>query len=106
MKEETPQRPTRKVLIVSPHFAPVNAPDMQRARLALPYLRECGWEPVVLTVAPETIEGAVIDPLLEGTYPSDIRIVRVRGITPKLTRWTGTGNLWLRCGRQLRKAGE
>ena len=96
----------RKVLIVSPHFPPTNAPDMQRVRLALPHLRACGWEPVVLSVDPDFIEGGVRDALFELTYPGDIRIVRVRGIAPRLTRRLGFGGLWLRCGRALRKAGE
>ncbi|MCC6415185.1 MAG: hypothetical protein IT582_04675 [Opitutaceae bacterium] len=96
----------RRVLIVSPHFPPVNAPDMQRARIALPYLRQLGWEPVVLAVAPDLVEGAVIDPLLEQTYPSDIRVIRVRGISPKLTRRFGVGSLWWRCAHALRKAGD
>ncbi|AOS45735.1 hypothetical protein Verru16b_02822 [Lacunisphaera limnophila] len=96
----------KKVLIVSPHFAPTNAPDMQRVRLALPYLRACGWEPVVLAVAPESIEGGVMDPLLETTYPADVRIIRVRGLAPATTRRFGFGGLWLRCGRALRLAGE
>ena len=96
----------RKALIVSPHFPPINAPDMQRARLALPYLRANGWEPVVLAVAPDMIEGGVVEPILEATYPSDIRIVRVRGISPRATRWIGVGSLWLRCGSALRAAGE
>jgi hypothetical protein len=100
-----PQTP-RKVLIVSPHFPPINAPDMQRARLALPYLRANGWEPVVLAVEPEMVEGGVIEPLLEDTYPSDIRITRVRGIPPRATRRIGIGSLWLRCGSALRAAGE
>ena len=96
----------RRVLVVSPHFPPVNAPDMQRARLALPHLRALGWEPVVLAVAPELVEGAVIEPLLEQTYPADIRIVRVRGIPFRLTRRFGFGSLWWRCGRALRRAGD
>jgi hypothetical protein len=99
-------QPLRKVLIVSPHFPPINAPDMQRTRLALPYLRANGWEPVVLAIAPEMIEGGVVEPLLEDTYPSDIRVVRVRGIPPRATRWIGVGSLWLRCGSALRAAGE
>jgi hypothetical protein len=96
----------RKLLVVSPHFAPVNAPDMHRVRLALPWLRENGWEPVVLTVAPDMVEGGVRDPLLEQTYPDDIRVVRVRGFAPHLTRWARVGSLWLRCGRALRSAGD
>ena len=79
---------------------------MQRVRLALPYLRACGWEPVVLAVHPESIEGGVNDPLLEKTYPADIRVVRVRGLAPRFTRWAGVGSLWWRCGAALRKAGE
>lgn len=96
----------RRVLVVSPHFPPVNAADMQRARLALPHLRALGWEPVVLAVEPASVEGAVLDPLLAQTYPADIRVVRVRGISPRLTRPLGFGSLWWRCGRALRRAGD
>jgi hypothetical protein len=96
----------KKVLIVSPHFPPINAPDMQRVRLALPYLRGHGWEPTVLAVAPEFIEGGVCEPLLEATYPADVRVVRVGGLRPHFTRWAGIGRLWWRCGRALRRAGE
>ncbi len=96
----------RRILVVSPHFPPVNAPDMQRARMALPLLRSRGWDPVVLAVDPASVEGAVLDPLLEQTYPADIEVVRVRGVSPRLTRPFGLGSLWLRCGRALRRAGE
>jgi len=96
----------KKVLIVSPHFPPINAPDMQRVRLALPYLRAHGWEPTVLAVAPESVEGGVRDPLLEQTYPPDIRVVRVRGLSPRFTRWAGVGSLTWRCGAALRRAGD
>jgi len=97
---------SRRVLIVSPHFPPVNAPDMQRVRLSLPYFRAHGWEPVVLALDPAMVEGAVLDPLLLETYPADVRVIRVRGIPPRLTRWAGVGNLWWRCGRALTRAGE
>lgn len=96
----------RRVLIVSPHFPPVNAPDMQRARHLLPHLRGLGWEPVVLAVDPSCVEGAVLDPVLEQTYPADARVVRVRGIRPAVTRRLGFGSLWLRCGAALRRAGD
>lgn len=96
----------RRVLIVSPHFPPVNAPDMQRVRLALPHLRAHGWEPTVLAVSPDRVEGAVLDPLLEQTFPADIRVCRVGGISPRLTRKFKVGNLWWRCGRGLRVGGE
>ena len=96
----------KKVLIVSPHFPPVNAADMQRTRLALPYLRELGWEPTVLAVDPDSVEGAVIDAVLEKTYPDDIRVIRVHGLPSRYTRWLGIGSLWWRCGRALRLAGD
>lgn len=96
----------RRVLIVSPHFPPVNAPDMQRVRLALPHLRSLGWDPVVLAVEPASVEGGVREPILEETYPADIRVVRVTGLSPRFTRPFGFGSLWWRCGRALRKAGD
>jgi hypothetical protein len=96
----------KKVLIVSPHFPPVNAPDMQRARLALPYLRDLGWEATVLAVDPAGVEGAITEPLLEETYPAEIRVIRVKGIPPRWTRWAGVGSLWWRCGSALRRAGD
>jgi hypothetical protein len=96
----------RRVLIVSLHFPPINTPDMQRTRMALPYLRSFGWEPVVLAISPDLVEGGVREPLLEKSYPDDIEIVRVRGVPPWATRWAGVGSLWLRCGRAIRKAGD
>jgi hypothetical protein len=96
----------KKILIVSPHFPPVNAADMQRTRLALPYLRAMGWEATVLAVTPESVEGAVIDNLLLSTYPPDTEVIRVQGIPARLTRWAGIGSLWWRCGRALRAAGN
>lgn len=96
----------KKVLIVSPHFPPINAPDMQRVRLTLPHLRACGWEPTVLAVAPDRIEGGVREPRLEATYPADIRVVRTGGLAAAATRWAGIGSLWWRCGRALTVAGD
>lgn len=74
--------------------------------MMLPHLRALGWEPVVLAVHPDSVEGAVVEPLLERTYPADIRVIRVRGIRPALTRRLGFGSLWWRCGDALRKAGD
>lgn len=96
----------RRVLLVSPHFPPVNAPDMQRVRLALPHLRAFGWDPVVLAVAPAFVECPVMEAILEETYPADIRILRVGGIPPALTRRLGFGSLWWRCGSALRRTGS
>lgn len=96
----------RRLLIVSPHFPPVNAPDAHRARLALPHLRALGWEPTVLAVSPAAVEGAVIEPRLLDTYPPDIAVVRVSGVSARFTRPFGFGSLWWRTGRALRRAGD
>ncbi|MCX6936323.1 MAG: hypothetical protein NTU80_00270 [Verrucomicrobia bacterium] len=96
----------KRVLIISPHFPPVNAPDLHRVRLALPYFRSLGWEATVLAVAPETIEGATLEPSLEQSYPASIRVVRVRGIPVRYTRPFGFGSLWWRVGHALRRAGD
>jgi hypothetical protein len=84
------------VLIVSPHFPPLNAPDMQRVRMSLPYYRGHGWEPIVLCVGDAWQEG-VREPELEQTVPTDIRIVRVPALSLAWTRYFGMRNIGLRC---------
>jgi hypothetical protein len=95
----------KRVLIVSPHFPPINAPDMQRVRMSLPYYREHGWEPVVLAVG-ERWQDAVSEPELAATLPSDVRIEYVRAIPPRLARRFGIGNLGLRSWPYLFRRGR
>ena len=92
-----------KVLIISPHFPPVNAPDMHRVRQSLPYFEEFGWKPVVFTVTPDDVEW-VVDELLLETIPEGIEIHRVRAFPTRWTRKLGLGNLGIRSYLQLRKA--
>lgn len=96
---------TRRVLIVSPHFPPVNAPDCQRVRMSLPYLRESDWEAHVLSVEPDGVEGFK-DPDLLATIPSKTSITRVPALPARYTRPFGFGGLWLRAGHSLRRAGD
>lgn len=84
----------RTLLIVSPHFPPINAPDMHRVRMSLPYYKEFGWRPVVLAVEPAYVEG-VEEPLLLETIPSDVPIRRVAALPVRLTRKV-VGDLGLR----------
>lgn len=93
----------KKLLIISPHFPPVNAADMHRVRQCLPYLRECGWEAVVFAVAPEEVEGGR-DELLMETLPADVEVHRVRALPARWTRKVGLGNLGIRCWLPLRRA--
>ena len=96
---------SRRVLIVSPHFPPINAPDHQRVRMSLPYFQEFGWEPYILTVRPDCVEG-VHDPLLEQTVPSNIPVIRTEALSVKHTRRIGLGSLSLRCFPYLLRAGN
>jgi Glycosyl transferase 4-like domain len=94
-----------RVLIVSPHFPPVNAPDHQRVRMSLPYLGEFGWEAHVLAVDPRFVEG-FRDPVLLQTVPDDLPITRVAALPAGLTRRVGLGNLGLRAFVPLYVAGD
>ncbi|MBI2814097.1 MAG: glycosyltransferase [Opitutae bacterium] len=85
----------KRVLIVSPHFPPVNAPDMQRVRVALPYFVEAGWEVTVLTVADPT-PTAPVEPELAATVPGAVRVVRARCLSRRWTGWLGVNNVALR----------
>jgi glycosyltransferase involved in cell wall biosynthesis len=86
---------SKRVLIVSPHFPPVNAPDMQRVRVSLPYFVEAGWEVTVLTVADPT-PTAPLEPELEATIPAGVRVERVFCFSRRWTRWLGVNNVALR----------
>src|SRR5207249_7514785 len=94
----------RRLLIISPNFPPVNAPDMQRVRMSLPHFAEFGWEPYVLAVAPTGDE--TLDPLLVETVPSDIQVERVRAIPAAISKRLGIGNIALRALPSLYHAGS
>lgn len=98
-------RSVRRVLIVSPHFAPTNAPDSQRVRTALPYLRELGWEAQILSVQPNFVEHPH-DPYLCQTLPAQVPITRVAALPTRYTRRLGLGSLGLRCLPFMQQAGD
>lgn len=85
----------RRILIVSPHFPPVNAPDMQRVRVSLPYFVEAGWEVTVLTVADPT-PAAPVEPELDATVPAAVRVVRAFCLSRHWTGVLGFNNVALR----------
>lgn len=95
----------RRVLIVSPHFPPINAPDHQRVRTALPYLREFGWQAHVLAVQPNHVEHPS-DPDLQKVLPDDLEMTFTQAFPVQLTRKVGLGNLGLRCLPFLAQAGN
>ncbi|MBF0588813.1 MAG: glycosyltransferase [Magnetococcales bacterium] len=94
----------KRVLIVSPHFPPLNTPDHQRVRFSLPYYKEFGWQAHVLAVDAEHGDGN-FDPLLEGTIPADIEVTRLTPYPRRITRRFGVGNLGLRALPRLYRTG-
>lgn len=95
----------KKVLIISPHFPPVNAADMHRVRQSLPYFKDNGWDPTVLYVSPEFVEMAK-DPNLIKSIPTDVKCFGVEAYSTTYTRKLGLGNLGLRAFLQLYKKGN
>jgi len=95
----------KKILIISPHFPPINAPDHQRVRMMLPYLTECGWQAHILAVKPDSVQG-VMDPFLSGSIPKDCQITYTDALPIKYTRLIGIGTLGWRCLPFIFKAGS
>ena len=84
-----------KLLLISPHFPPINAPDMQRVRMSLPFYRKHGLEADVVTVNPKYIEG-FRDEYLSETIPEEITVHYVNALPTWITRKAGLGSLSLR----------
>lgn len=95
----------RRLLLVSPHFPPVNAPDHQRVRALLPHLRELGWEAEVLCVDAAQVEGPQ-DELLAQTLPAGLRVHRCGAIPLRLARALRCGQIGYRAYFHLRAAGD
>ena len=96
----------KSVLIISPHFPPVNAPDMQRLRQSLPYFFENGWIAEVITVNKDRIEINSLDNLLLENIPKNIKIHTVQAWDIKKTRKFGLGSLSMRSFFHFKKAGN
>src|SRR5207249_2721529 len=94
----------RRLLIVSPHFPPTNAADMQRVRMVLPHLKETGWDCEVLAVHPQQV-AAPCDPWLEECLPANIQVHRVRPLGLRWGTIPGFGALAFRAFRALSSSG-
>ena len=91
----------RKALIVAPEFPPSNTAASHRSRLIASHLGRFGWEPTVLTVREEAIEGP-LDEGLRSLVPAGLRVLRTAAIPVKPVRWIG--DLGLRVLRQHGRA--
>lgn len=79
---------TRRVAIVSGHFAPSNLVGAHRARLWSRYLPEFGWEPVVVTGDPAEYEEKP-DPDLERLVAPGLEVVHAPTWSTKRLRMVG-----------------
>ncbi len=94
-----------RILIISPHFPPTNAADMQRVRLLLPYFREAGVQAEVLAVEPEQV-AAPEDTWLQAGLPADVPVHRVKALGLEWGKIPGLGTLSCRALRAIRRKGE
>jgi hypothetical protein len=85
----------KKLLIISPYFAPSNAADMQRVRMSLPFYKDFDWEVELVCVA-EKHTDAVFDYLLNDSIPQTIKIHRINALPKKFTYKFGLGSIALR----------
>jgi len=85
----------KRLLIISPHFPPVNAADMHRIRTSLPYYKELGWTVEIVTVDDRYVD-IVKDPLLMESIPKNIPIHKTKALSKKWTSKLGLGSLALR----------
>ncbi len=95
----------KRVLIVAPHFPPVDSPDGHRARLILPYLKSFGWDAAVLAVKPGFGEFGQ-EPLLEATLPADLMVRRTGAFNSSWTKKLGIGSLGFRSLPHLLRGGS
>lgn len=94
----------KRVLIVSPHFPPVNAADMHRVRVSLPHFASFGWKPYVLSVAADCQE-MPLEPRLRETLPADLDVAFTNALPARWTRPFGIGSVGLRAFAHLYREG-
>ncbi len=94
----------RRVLIVSPNFPPISAPDMQRVRMSLPFFGQFGWEAVVLAIEPQC-SNAVLEKELIDTVPHEVKVVRTKAISNSISAPFGINNVGLRALPFLYRSG-
>ena len=79
---------TRRVALVSGHFAPSNLVGAHRARLWSRYLPDFGWEPIIVTGDPKEYEER-LDPDLERLIAPGLRVIHAPTISTRPIRLVG-----------------
>lgn len=85
----------KRVLIISPYFAPTNSADSHRIRMSLPFFKQFGWEAEVVTVH-DVFSDLPKDQLLLQSIPEDIKVHKIRAFSKKWTSKLGFGNIAFR----------
>lgn len=78
----------KRVAIVAPHFIPSNLTSVHRSRLWSWYLKDYGWEPIIVTTHWDYYEES-LDWELQELVPDDLRIIRTKAIPTKPVRVIG-----------------
>lgn len=71
---------SKRVLIITYYFPPAGGAGVQRTLKFVKYLRDFGWEPVVLTA--RNADYPAYDPTLEAEVPANVKVYRSRIIEP------------------------
>lgn len=90
----------KTVLIIYPHWVPANLAGVQRPRLIGNYLKEFGWQPLLLTVESQYYEEP-LDLLMQKTVSDDIEVIYTKAynvIKPRII-----GDIGLRAFPFLKK---
>ncbi len=95
----------RRVLVISPHFPPVSAADMQRVRMLLPFLQGNGWQAEVLAISPQQVLAPTDEWALTG-LPTQLKVHRVNALGTRFARVPGLGTLGLRAMKALAREGD
>lgn len=85
----------KRLLIISPYFAPVNAADMHRVRTSMPYYAEHGWNAEIVSVNPDYSD-FVQDELLMESLPANTVVHQVKAWNKQWTSKFGLGSIALR----------
>lgn len=92
----------KRILIIAYHFPPFKASSgIQRTLKYCTYLREYGWEPLILTISPTAYEATSPDQLRE--IPDDVVVERAFGldtsrhlaIAGRYFRWMAQPDRWM-----------
>jgi len=78
----------KTVLIIYPHWVPANLAGVQRPRLIGNYLKQFGWQPLLLTVDAQYYEEP-LDALMEKTASKDIEVIYTKAYNVTKPRLIG-----------------